>query len=47
MKDYKYDYNKNSFKTYGNKEHRQYYIKVNKEYVEVSEGRQAMKAGGA
>ena len=37
MKDYKYDYNKNSFKTYGNKEHRQYYIKVNKEYVEVSE----------
>lgn len=36
MKDYKYDYNKNSFKTYGNKEHRQYYIKVNNEYVEVS-----------
>lgn len=36
MKDYKYDYNKDSFKTYGDKEHRQYYIKVNNEYVAVS-----------
>lgn len=37
MKDYKYDYSKNSFKANGDKEHRQYYIKVNSEYVEVSE----------
>lgn len=37
MKDYKYDYSKNSFKVNGDKEHRQYYIKVNSEYVEVSE----------
>ena len=37
MKDYKYDYNKNSFKVNDNEEHRKYYIKVNSEYVEVSE----------
>ena len=37
MKDYKYDYSKNSFKANGDKEHRQYYIKVNSEYAEVSE----------
>lgn len=37
MKDYKYDYSKNSFKVNGDKEHRQYYIKVNSEYVEVNE----------
>ena len=37
MKDYKYDYNKNIFKVNDNEEHRKYYIKVNSEYVEVSE----------
>lgn len=37
MKDYKYDYNKNSFKVNDNEEYRKYYIKVNSEYVEVSE----------
>ena len=37
MKDYKYDYNKNSFKVNDNEEHRKNYIKVNSEYVEVSE----------
>ena len=37
MKDYKYDYNKNSFKVNGDQEHKQYFIKVNNEYVEVRE----------
>ncbi len=38
MKDYKYDYNKNSFKVNGDKDHnQQYYIKINSEYVEVRE----------
>ena len=38
MKDYKYDYNKNSFKVNGDKDHnQQYYIKINNEYVEVRE----------
>lgn len=38
MKDYKYDYNKNSFKVNGDTDHnQQYYIKINNEYVEVRE----------
>lgn len=36
MKDYKYDFNRNSFKISDDKKHRKYYIKVNEEYIEVS-----------
>lgn len=37
MKDYLYDYKKSSFKTVNNSGKKNYYIKINQEYIEITE----------
>lgn len=37
MKDYLYDYKKSSFKTVNNSEKKNYYIKINQDYIEITE----------
>ena len=37
MKDYLYDYKKSSFKTVNNSGKKNYYIKINQDYIEITE----------
>ena len=37
VKDYLYDYKKSSFKTVNNSEKKNYYIKINQDYIEITE----------
>ena len=37
MKDYLYDYKKSSFKTVNNSGNKNYYIKINQDYIEITE----------
>lgn len=37
MKDYLYDYKKSSFKTVSNSGKKNYYIKINQDYIEITE----------